>query len=247
MPPSETPPRTWGRRRVTQGSTSPPRKHPHARGEDQAATGAGKTIMETPPRTWGRLPQEKQEELCSETPPRTWGRPSDAGSSERLLRNTPTHVGKTELNNGVNNNLEKHPHARGEDFGPPGIAPEQCETPPRTWGRQAQGVQQHAAGGNTPTHVGKTAARRARAPGLEKHPHARGEDPEVWRSGMGWWETPPRTWGRLLLPVESFTSLRNTPTHVGKTLRWDISGRRRQKHPHARGEDSIKSYKNVES
>ena len=91
----ETPPRTWGRLTPRPNSQTISRntpthvgktggfvneyplegKHPHARGEDQAATGAGKTIMETPPRTWGR--------------PRLFLRESERRG------NTPTHVGKT--------------------------------------------------------------------------------------------------------------------------------------------------------
>ena len=31
------------------------------------------------------------------------------------------------------------------------------------------------------------------------------------------WETPPRAWGRQIIPEEDVYALRNTPTSVGKT------------------------------
>ena len=52
------------------------------------------------------------------------------------------------------------------------------------------------------------------------------------------WETPPRTWGRHVPPWISSVPIRNTPTHVGKTmsmLHWNVLT---EKHPHARGEDN---------
>ena len=91
----ETPPRAWGRhlhdnlshliRRNTPtgvGKTwprcarsTPFRKHPHGRGEDQNALMDIVTSVETPPRAWGRQSRGRQ---C----------PGDDG-------NTPTGVGKT--------------------------------------------------------------------------------------------------------------------------------------------------------
>ena len=74
----------------------------------------------------------------------------------------------------------------------------------------------------------------------EKHPHARGEDPSRMATRGMMVETPPRTWGRRSEAISAFNSLRNTPTHVGKTSRPSHSPSRRQKHPHARGEDPMK-------
>ena len=111
----ETPPRTWGRpsgihqrswltrntpthvgktpSKTTGGISH--RKHPHARGEDYSS----------------RCPETKY----AETPPRTWGRRLLFRFYRLIIRNTPTHVGKTNL---VRKSLvfsRKHPHARGED------------------------------------------------------------------------------------------------------------------------------------
>ena len=192
----ETPPRTWGRRRkglahnvfvrntpTHVGKTSRSRrrpsclwKHPHARGEDWRSGGGAPARKETPPRTWGRL------------------------FASYLLfcrpRNTPTHVGKTTLNNGANNNLEKHPHARGEDRHRECQAGTGLETPPRTWGRQLTEDTHLALSGNTPTHVGKTALLSVLWVPRGKHPHARGEDELLKLCALGAAETPPRTWGR---------------------------------------------------
>ncbi len=50
-------------------------------------------------------------------------------------------------------------------------------------------------------------------------------------------ETPPRAWGRLSAVSFCFTSGRNTPTCVGKTVTRPSDFRGRWKHPHVRGED----------
>ena len=91
------------------------------------------------------------------------------------------------------------------------------ETPPRTWGRRIAACHGPPEEGNTPTHVGKTGARRCARQEDGKHPHARGEDCGkiwIWKLLI---ETPPRTWGRHDWGHLAFCYPRNTPTHVGKT------------------------------
>ena len=133
--PEETPPRTWGRRlsawrsalspgntpthvgktSASDGTDETERKHPHARGEDTTPSTPSRSASETPPRTWGRRkwPQWRRLEV----------------------RNTPTHVGKTDIRLLLDARQEKHPHARGEDVGRKRGAVRLGETPPRTWGR----------------------------------------------------------------------------------------------------------------
>src|SRR5690554_4043584 len=153
---TETPPRTWGRLHYLRGMTrkggNTPTdvgkttargrwrhgrgKHPHGRGEDITRRLSQRMGLETPPRTWGRL---KLSMLTS----------SRHG-------NTPTDVGKTDLQIERPLDLWKHPHGRGEDSvarSGRALAP---ETPPRTWGRPAADPQSFASPGNTPTDVGKT-------------------------------------------------------------------------------------------
>ena len=128
--PSETPPRTWGRpvraamRRDTTGNTPTHvgkthtrmrskklmEKHPHARGEDRRKWMTG--------------------EYQGETPPRTWGRPGSAEERAANVRNTPTHVGKTQPPAQPEIYFRKHPHARGED--PESFLPVRM-TPLATW------------------------------------------------------------------------------------------------------------------
>ena len=92
---SETPPRVWGRPRVSPNSANqyrntptcvgktspvvasavPKKKHPHVCGED-------KPVCQIPC-------------LLLETPPRVWGRPESRGIKIDTDRNTPTCVGKT--------------------------------------------------------------------------------------------------------------------------------------------------------
>ena len=72
------------------------KKPPHARGEDRLAL---------PSVLW-----------AAETPPRTWGRPIEAVVKGAVFGNTPTHVGKTNRKSETTRRLQKHPHARGEDF-----------------------------------------------------------------------------------------------------------------------------------
>ena len=214
---SETPPRTWGRPHLRSwsqlairntpthvGKTAGRRsqkpacqKHPHARGEDPVIT--------------------RMKSDAGETPPRTWGRHVQASGGRSVLRNTPTHVGKTGINDAEARKAKKHPHARGEDFMPP--IPSSCpsETPPRTWGRQLHVLRGRHGWRNTPTHVGKTSASREERRIWQKHPHARGEDVASLQDQIAKIETPPRTWGRLEMATVEETGS--------------------EKHPHARGED----------
>ena len=131
--------------------------------------------------------------------------------------NTPTHVGKT---------AESRPTLEAY-----------IETPPRTWGRLGSSSSGLRYRGNTPTHVGKTLGRLSREAIPQKHPHARGEDPEGRATWRGCQETPPRTWGRLGSSSSGLRYRGNTPTHVGKTLGRLSREAIPQKHPHARGED----------
>ena len=193
-------------------------KHPHARGEDISAFvgGTGK----------------------GETPPRTWGRPVFSSASFPRKRNTPTHVGKTHRQLDLRPGRWKHPHARGEDRRMRRELASSSETPPRTWGRPFLEQKSMRQRGNTPTHVGKTGHSVAARNSMPKHPHARGEDDSPVDIGRVPLETPPRTWGRQERVNIRPSSLRNTPTHVGKTRAYGGSALPDKKHPHARGEDA---------
>ena len=138
-------------------------------------------------------------------------------SYDIIIRNTPTHVGKTAAAHMPDRQLQKHPHARGEDLKVRHETTSFAETPPRTWGRRDHGLCPHVLMGNTPTHVGKTTPAEKL-----KSPHG---------------ETPPRTWGRPQSTAEVRLQVGNTPTHVGKTPPLLMGCLFLKKHPHARGED----------
>jgi len=93
-------------------------KHPHGRGEDRRYAVVFMNVKETPPRAWGRR--------------------SDNEADNKMLRNTPTGVGKTGVVPELDEYLQKHPHGRGEDSASSVKLSSTWETPPRAWGRPPQ-------------------------------------------------------------------------------------------------------------
>ncbi len=252
----ETPPRAWGRlpdvnkaallARNTPtcvGKTKPLtntgatiKKHPHVRGEDHRDSAGRVRGAETPPRAWGTL-SESMSVVKEETPPRAWGRLAILEPPTALIRNTPTCVGKTQVQGYSRATSQKHPHVRGEDLLRSGGIENISETPPRAWGRLLRDSFKKIYTRNTPTCVGKTQRKTAALTLRKKHPHVRGEDlqPEACRTPC--LETPPRAWGRPRGSRMPAGPLRNTPTCVGKTLALAHGYGRPEKHPHVRGED----------
>ena len=76
---------------------------------------------------------------------------------------------------------------------------------------------------------------------MVKHPHMRGEDDLRHSCQADSGETPPHAWGRRNFVDASGSYGRNTPTCVGKTFFYRISGTKNKKHPHMRGEDPERS------
>ena len=152
----ETPPRTWRRpqpacKASTQGrntstdvektrasiiAATEEKKHLHGRGEDL----------------------ESAQDLTSfpETPPRTWRRPGLMPQKLVRSRNTSTDVEKTRDQRGICVIAQKHLHGRGEDSCPVSKLLPWPETPPRTWRRQINTIENLARGRNTSTDVEKT-------------------------------------------------------------------------------------------
>ncbi len=180
----ETPPRAWGRLTCglefddsvrntptcvgktsgARGRWTRRRKHPHVRGEDQAAFRLSPSAMETPPRAWGR--------------------PVPGCHCCGLSGNTPTCVGKTPSLHRNLNHGQKHPHVRGEDFTWLDQRYDAEETPPRAWGRPECGAWHVGTARNTPTCVGKTHEPIHPHQSTGKHPHVRGEDKNPLGGGL---------------------------------------------------------------
>ena len=218
------------------------------RGEDYLAPLYCLSRQETPPHAWGRPycsrrhsnacrkhPHMRGEDASGvrrygaelETPPHAWGRHAKVSLERPKKGNTPTCVGKTPCTAARGNVVWKHPHMRGEDAVPSCRTAKVSETPPHAWGRHRAAEGAGVVLGNTPTCVGKTTAQR-RVPGL-------------------YWETPPHAWGRLKTFRDDELFPRNTPTCVGKTREREGVPRRREKHPHMRGEDTKTQYRNYET
>ena len=94
-PEKETPPHAWGRPWRCPATCRLKWKHPHMRGEDPSGHGGHAAALETPPHAWGR--------------------PAPAEAAPRPTGNTPTCVGKTEVEATDIKPFGKHPHMRGED------------------------------------------------------------------------------------------------------------------------------------
>ena len=129
---------------------------------------------------------------------------------------------------------------RGEDACTSSRSRRFMETPPHAWGRQPRQAGCGVRLRNTPTCVGKTKPCPYRTIPRWKHPHMRGEDPELLGGFSAYTETPPHAWGRLYRCASAHRRSGNTPTCVGKTRARDKRQKSTQKHPHMRGEDQGK-------
>ena len=148
-------------------------------------------------------------------------------------------MGKTSPTRRTERGFRKHPHVRGEDLFRIFGTFSKKETPPRAWGRHDTADWALDKFRNTPTCVGKTCKERRRLRECRKHPHVRGEDPDLENLSATFLETPPRAWGRRSTAISLARSYGNTPTCVGKTQPTLISSGIPWKHPHVRGEDVI--------
>ena len=82
---------------------------------------------------------------------------------------------------------------------------------------------------------------------LWKHLHGRGEDEASSSEKPKNWETPPRTWRRLLHQVGIAPGVRNTSTDVEKTYLPAAGCPSSRKHLHGRGEDPVQVLTGLEA
>ena len=115
----------------------------------------------------------------------------------------------------------KHPHGRGENAEKDLKKLEKSETPPRAWGKPLSFANSPIRLGNTPTGVGKTPFDTSFYTNTGKHPHGRGENGKPHPGVRFVSETPPRAWGKRNVIGEISGLIRNTPTGVGKTARFE--------------------------
>ena len=130
--------------------------HPHACGENTAATARLDVINGSPPRLWGKL------EFF-------WLDRADP-------RFTPTPVGKTRTPCPSPDLAPVHPHACGENPAQFALADSEAGSPPRLWGKLYRLYRLSGTRRFTPTPVGKTRLHRPPMPTSWVHPHACGEN-----------------------------------------------------------------------
>ena len=177
MPPRETPPHAWRRRRHEQSSENACWKHLHMRGEDEGLNFHDSRATETLPHAWRRpnkaianIVTEGNTSTCvektvispettsrmPETPPHAWRRLAALVAGGTLEETPPRAWRRLADDAKVKTKAWKHLHMRGEDLDvcPSTLVDE--ETPPHAWRRRnCQRIAEH---------------------GLWKHLHMRGED-----------------------------------------------------------------------
>ncbi len=206
-----------GRTRFARSTRLCQADHPHARGENYAAS--------------------KRAMQCYGPSPRTWGEPLAPRAKEHAPRTIPTHVGRTVFLPHSSRQSSDHPHARGENNLVQHYAEILGGPSPRTWGELQGASSRERASRTIPTHVGRTAWCLAPGKPGADHPHARGENC-ISSTMIGSVSGPsPRTWGELLVSSDKAIYLGTIPTHVGRTSIDRGTGTVATDHPHARGEN----------
>ena len=195
--------------------------HPHARGDNYAASLS----------------------ICagSGSPPRAWGQRRQSPHRVGQFRFTPTRVGTTKFGRATSRPSSVHPHARGDNFRRLRAELITIGSPPRAWGQRRIHAPKSSAFRFTPTRVGTTATGSRISRTLSVHPHARGDNNYGINQVYSEYGSPPRAWGQLLMLYLPTRKPRFTPTRVGTTPA-SISPRAfATVHPHARG-DNTSSY-----
>ena len=159
---------------------------------------------------WGRLEFQVHPHACGENdpgasitddnngpPPRVWGKLLIWPNQHRLIRSTPTRVGKTGRSSRRQRNVQVHPHACGENAASL-LADKYCRgPPPRVWGKPVIPGHEWQAVRSTPTRVGKTKKFILIVAFASVHPHACGENGILIYLPMNSTGPPPRVWGKL--------------------------------------------------
>ena len=89
--------------------------HPHACGENLDFIYGLSEEFGPPPRVWGKRLGPHLIAVNDGPPPRVWGKLRKYTNISRIIRSTPTRVGKTTSPISKLNQLGVHPHACGEN------------------------------------------------------------------------------------------------------------------------------------
>ena len=175
----------------------------------------------SPPRAWGRRRGRPDRPHPHGSPPRAWGRLGHLIRQATQVRFTPTCVGQTGLPPPDGTSVAVHPHVRGADIAFSSGRTWMFGSPPRAWGRLAQGGGPRDPQRFTPTCVGQTTAGYPTTRRVSVHPHVRGADSTCTYPCRPTSGSPPRAWGRRC---------RSGPGTGGRSV-----------HPHVRGADDLVS------
>ena len=232
-----SPPRVWGQRTAagplpgkrpftptrvgttarTESSTRDGPVHPHACGDNSFTESTRTRRPGSPPRVWG------QRQVCR--------------SAMRCLRFTPTRVGTTPARAGRPRTRLVHPHACGDNSRRSGMPSTSGGSPPRVWGQRSCPAPGTASSRFTPTRVGTTQRRGEPHPFLTVHPHACGDNYDLYGPALVRIGSPPRVWGQRLMGRRCSLPPRFTPTRVGTTRIRDSGLMTCSVHPHACGDN----------
>ena len=170
--------------------------------------------------------------------PLTRGKPHHLTLARALLRLIPAHAGKTATGQATFRRLAAHPRSRGENslFR---RAREPCGgSSPLTRGKLPALPAPDPFPGLIPAHAGKTRIATSVCSLSTAHPRSRGENVSHASDALLIWGSSPLTRGKLLARTQGNLLQRLIPAHAGKTSRRTCPSRRREAHPHSRGENA---------
>ena len=150
-----------------------------------------------------------------------WGKRNTFCNFTKSTRDIPTCVGKTRTGFSFRRRAGRHPHVCGENKAKAKAKAAERETSPRVWGKHVDSDIWALAIGDIPTCVGKNHNGDSGLHELQRHPHVCGENFGNKRCVALMLETSPRVWGKLSLAQAVMEYLRDIPTCVGKTERYE--------------------------
>ncbi|MDB5033317.1 MAG: hypothetical protein JWQ98_558 [Chlorobi bacterium] len=168
--------------------------------------------------------------------PRMWGDRGELAGKLIDPRFIPTHVGRSPASHPRSPSETVHPHACGEII-PWSFAFTGCSgSSPRMWGDLAISRYMRRLVRFIPTHVGRSSARTTTASRSPVHPHACGEIASDIVQIAHIVGSSPRMWGDPRRSRSRCDPMRFIPTHVGRSIRYNLVSVRVAVHPHACGE-----------
>ncbi len=193
-----SPPRAWGRRRVSRLVLLQDRFTPTSVGTAQYAA-VILVFLGSPPRAWGRLLS-----YCC---------------CIQIIRFTPTSVGTAPVVARRRSRATVHPHERGDGIATGITLPDVVGSPPRAWGRLAGGLPSNPDAGSPPRAWGRLSEREAGHGYRRFTPTSVGTAAVVFALVFGVNGSPPRAWGRRARAHDRRQCCRFTPTSVGTASR----------------------------